>query len=387
MGRFDGCREDMTRRAFLKATAVLSFAALPGLARAGVGATDGRLLVILLRGGLDGLYAAPPIGDKNLGDRRRDLIDKNLLPLDSFFALNPALPELHGFYKSGQLVIVHGASIPYKQRSHFEGQNMMETGGDAPYVLKTGWLGRALDTAGLPAVAMSLPVPLILRGRNYADSSYPSFMLRPPAAIYDSLLPIWSTDPAIAEFGKPLVEEATTKADRLLRIGQQPSIFDLAREAAKRMSAADGPRVAVIDDVGYDSHSQEVDRVSDKLRTIDHGIRAFADQLGPDLWAKSLVLTVTEFGRTVAENGGWGTDHGYGTCAFMTGGLLKKSGVVADWPGLTTKNLFEGRDLLATIDVRIVYGKAVSTVLGLDPDLVRRDVINYPKDTRLDAYL
>ena len=153
------------------------------------------------------------------------------------------------------------------------------------------------------------------------------------------------------------------------------------------MSAADGPRVAVIDDVGYDSHSREVDRVSDKLRTIDHGIRAFADQLGPDLWAKSLVLTVTEFGRTVAENGGWGTDHGYGTCAFMAGGLLKKSGVVADWPGLAQKNLFEGRDLLATLDARIIYGKAVSTVLGLDPDRVRRDVINYPNDTRLDAYL
>ena len=189
MGRFDGCHEDMTRRAFLKATAVLSFAALPGLARAGVGPTDGRLLVILLRGGLDGLYAVPPIGDKNLGDRRRDLIDKNLLPLDSFFALNPALPELHGFYKSGQLVIVHGASIPYKQRSHFEGQNMMETGGDAPYVFKTGWLGRALDTAGLPAVAMSLPVPLILRGRNYAEFQLSEFHasaagrdLRQPAA-------------------------------------------------------------------------------------------------------------------------------------------------------------------------------------------------------------
>ena len=382
-----GCSEDLTRRSFLKATAVLSFAALPALARAGVDPTDGRLLVILLRGGLDGLYAVPPLGDRSLRSHRRDLVDKKALHLDGFFALNPVMANLHDLYKKGQLLIVHGASIPYKRRSHFEGQNMMEGGMDAPYAATTGWLGRALDTAGLPAVTMSLPIPLILRGRDFADSSYPSFMPQPPMSIYKKLLPIWRTDKSIFEFGEPLVTEATSMTDVLRGQSADTPIDRLAVDAAKRMSAPDGPRIGVIDDVGYDSHSREANQVSDKLRVIDNAIGKFAAGLGPDLWAKSLVVTVTEFGRTVAENGAWGTDHGYGTCVFVAGGKLRKSGIVADWPGLRHKNLFEGRDLLATTDARAVYGRVVSAALGLDPDQVRREVMDYPKDTRLDAYL
>ena len=383
-----GCDEEMTRRSFLKATAVLSFAALPGLSL-GAQPTDGRLLVILLRGGMDGLYAVPPIGDKSLRDHRKDLIDQGLLPLDGFFALNPAMPKLHDFYKKGQALFVHGASIPYKQRSHFEGQNLMESGGDAPYDLKTGWLGRALDVAGLPAVTMSLPVPLILRGRTFAVSAYPTEMAPPGLAVYKQLLPIWALDPAIAPFGQDLVAEASHPLPESMNYENlaDPDIDQLAREAGKRMAAPDGPRIGIIDDVGYDTHSKEAQGVTKKLNNIDKAIDSFAQAVGPDVWAKSLVLTVTEFGRTVAENGAWGTDHGYGTCVIAAGGILKKSGVVADWPGLKAAKLFEGRDLLATIDARSLYAKAVTAVLGIDPDLVQSQVLSAPKSTAFDAYL
>lgn len=382
-----GCDEEITRRAFLRgATAALSFAALPGLSL-GASPNDGRLLVILLRGGMDGLYAVPPIGDKNLGDRRRDLVEQGLLKLDGFFALNPAMAGIHEFYHAGQALIVHSASIPYVRRSHFEGQNLMESGGDQPYGLKTGWLGRALDAAGLPAVTMSLPVPLILRGQGYVDSSFPSIVRRPSISLYVGMKPVWDADPAIGPIADKLIEEAKSPGVSYYDNPGDPQIDQLAGEAGLRMKDPVGPRLAVIDDVGYDSHSKEAENVPGKLRKIDAAVKSFAQNVGPDVWKKSLVLTVTEFGRTVAENGAWGTDHGYGTCIFAVGGLLKKSGVVADWPGLQSKNLFEGRDLLATADARSLYAKAITATLGLDPDIVRSQVINAPKTDAFDAYL
>ncbi|MEO8757604.1 MAG: DUF1501 domain-containing protein [Devosia sp.] len=389
MSSIFGCDEEITRRTFLKATAILSFAALPGLSLAAPPPGDGRLLVILLRGGMDGLYAVPPIGDKNLPDHRRDLIEKGLLSLDGYFALNPAMPSLHKFYQDGQALILHGASIPYTRRSHFEGQNMMEGGTDTPYESRTGWLGRALDAAGFPAVTMSLPIPLILRGQGFTDSSFPSVLRRPDSALYQKLQPVWMADPSIGPVGRALLEELKNPvmSDMMYDDPGDPQVDQLAREAGKRMAAPDGPHIAVIDDVGYDTHSKEINGASRKLGKIDDAIAAFARAVGPDVWKKSLVMTITEFGRTVAENGAWGTDHGYGTCVIAAGGLLKKSGVVADWPGLKAKNLFEGRDLLATVDARSLYGAALTAVLGLDPDLVRSQVINAPRTDMFDAYL
>ena len=236
---------------------------------------------------------------------------------------------------------------------------------------------------------MSLPVPLILRGHRYAISSYPSGTPRPGKAFYDKLLPIWTLDPTIGPFGQSLLAEVSNPPAASMAYDNPdgPDIDQLAREAGKRMLAADGPRVAVIDDVGYDTHSKEVEGASQKLSKIDAAIISFADAVGPEVWKKSLVLTITEFGRTVAENGAMGTDHGYGTCIIAAGGLLKKSGVIADWPGLKPGNLFEGRDLLATIDARSLYGAAVSAVLGLDPELVRSQVLDNPKTSIFDAYL
>jgi uncharacterized protein (DUF1501 family) len=194
-------------------------------------------------------------------------------------------------------------------------------------------------------------------------------------------------DPAIGPIGKSLVAEVGTTLDVTRGEAEQTSIDQLARQAGHQMSRADGPRIGLIDDVGYDTHSKEPDHAADKLGEIDKAIQAYAAGVGPDLWAKSLVVTLTEFGRTVAENGAWGTDHGYGTCALVAGGLLKKGGVIADWPGLKPNNLFEGRDLQATTDIRSLYATAITATLHLDPDLVSAQVIKAPKTTVFDAYL
>jgi uncharacterized protein (DUF1501 family) len=381
------CAESISRRSFLKTSAILTFAALPDLSF-GAEVGNGRLLVILLRGGMDGLFAMPPVGDPSLKGRRLHLMPDGLLTLDGTFALHPSLTNVHEIYQKGEALLVHGVSYPYTGRSHFEGQDIMETGILPGYSSPTGWLGRALDVTGYQALAMSLPLPLILRGKAQAESRYPSWISRPPAGVYEQLGELWLADVHMASVGRQLAAGTTSPAgmEMALGIGQEADLASLAQTAGSRLRAADGPRVAVLDHVGFDTHSGQPGQHSQKLRDVDQAIGAFRLAIG-DAWKETLVVTVTEFGRTVAENGSWGTDHGWGTCVFVLGGALRKGGVVADWPGLKKKDLFEGRDLKATIDARSLYAAMVSTTLGIDPERVRRDVLDSPQDNRFEPFL
>ncbi|HVY19561.1 MAG TPA: DUF1501 domain-containing protein [Bauldia sp.] len=382
------CFESLTRRSFLQASAVLSFAALPELAF-GAEAGDTRLLVILLRGGIDGLTAMPPIGDPGLKGKRKHLLPDGLLKLDGFFALHPAFQQIHDAYQSNQALLVHGISFPYTGRSHFEGQDIMETGVLNPFSSRTGWLGRALDVSGQRSIGMALPVPLILRGKNPADSQYPTWISNPPDSIYQKLAPLWAADPDTAPYSAQLATKvaAGLGEDATMDIGITVDLRVLALQAARKLAKPDGPRVAVIDDVGFDTHAQETELLVPKMQEVDQAIGIFRNGVGEDVWKKTLVVTVTEFGRTAAENGSFGTDHGWGSCAFVVGGALKKGGIVADWPGLTLANLYEGRDLKATIDARSLYAAIVTAALGVDPDLVQKDVLEHPKDDRFAPFL
>lgn len=384
---FECAESGLSRRSFLRATAILTFAGLPDLSFA-ANAGDGRLMVILLRGGMDGLFAMPPIGEPKLPSMRKDLLPSGLLKLDGFFALHPALQNVHDLFRQGQAMLVHSTSNPYVGRSHFEGQDIMESGVTHAYTSASGWLGRALGVSGYRAVAMSLPVPLILRGGGVADSRYPSWISSPPREIYDKLKPLWAADPDIAPSGAQLVSQVTqsTGMSGKVQMGDFASLGDLATDAGKRLASPDGPRVAVLDHVGFDTHAAQDGTHSDKLRDVDQAIGAFRSAIG-DAWKDTLVVTVTEFGRTAAENGSAGTDHGWATCALVLGGRLRKSGIVADWPGLKPANLYEGRDLKATIDSRSLYAAIVSTSLGIDPGLVQKSVLEYPKDDRFSSYL
>jgi uncharacterized protein (DUF1501 family) len=377
----------MSRRRFLKAGAILSFAALPELAF-GQAASDNRLLVILLRGGMDGLFAMPPVGDKSLQGLRRNLRPDGLLKLDGFFALHPALKNVHRMYQEGQALLVHGTSLPYTGRSHFEGQDIMESGIMRPYASASGWLGRALEVSGLSAaLTMTLPVPLILRGERYVDTYYPTWIREMPKEAYRELMPIWATDPELADFAQQLTEATTKPSVSMGRLpGAENSIFDLALRAAVRLRKIDGPRVAVLDHVGFDTHSSQTGQHADRLRDVDLAIDAFQKAMGP-VWKDTLVVTVTEFGRTAAENGSWGTDHGWGTSIFVLGGKLKRGGIVADWPGLKKNSLFEGRDLKSTIDARSLYGHIISTSFNIETDRVKKEVLDFELSHRFDEYI
>jgi uncharacterized protein (DUF1501 family) len=377
----------LTRRQFLGATAALTFAAWPDFA-AGQQPTRTRLLVILLRGGMDGLFAMPPVGDDDLSDLRKNLAPQNLQDLDGFFALHETLGNVHQAYADGNALLVHAASLPYTGRSHFEGQDIMESGVMRPYASPTGWLGRALDVTGYSAaLTMTLPVPLVLRGKTTADTLFPTWISGTPPGVYDSVLKGWTADADLAGFAAQMQAQGSRLGMVTGRKpGQDNSLTDLARSAAQRLKADDGPRVAVLDHVGFDTHASQPGQHADRLREIDEAIGAFRQGMGP-VWSDTLVVTVTEFGRTAAENGSWGTDHGWATAIFLLGGRLKKSGIVADWPGLEKKSLFEGRDLKATIDARSLYGAVVSTALGIDPERVRKDVIEYEKSSLFDEFL
>src|SRR5262245_44730272 len=389
MKRIDDCEGSLTftRRGFLGASAALTFAAWPGLA-AGDTPTKTRLLVILLRGGMDGLFAMPPVGDDELPDLRKNLAPENLQDLDGFFALHETLQNVHQAYVDGNALLVHAASLPYTGRSHFEGQDIMESGVMRPYASPTGWLGRALDITGYSAaLTMTLPVPLVLRGKKTSDTLFPTWISGAPAGVYDGVLKGWTDDADLAGFGAQMQAEGSKLGMATgRRPGKDNSLDDLARSAAQRLKADNGPRVAVLDHVGFDTHASQPGQHADRLREIDDAIGAFRRAMGP-VWSDTLVVTVTEFGRTAAENGSWGTDHGWATAIFLLGGRLKKSGIVADWPGLAKKSLFEGRDLKATIDARSLYGAVVSTALGIDPERVRKEVMDYEKSTQFDEYL
>lgn len=381
----------LNRRTFLKASAILSFAALPALSLAG-SQSDTRLLTILLRGGLDGLQAMPPVGDRQLEALRPTINPDDALKLDKFFALHPAFRTVHELYQKGEAVLVHATSIPYTLRSHFEGQNVMQSGVMKPYASDTGWLGRALDVIGYDSIAMSLPMPLILRGKARPENVYPSWLRPVPDKVYAEILPLWVEDSGLAVYGKQVQAEmdeigAFENLSAPVQMGDQQSLADLARDAARRLARPDGPRMAVLDHVGFDTHANEEQQGGRHFAEVDDAIRAFRDEIGDDVWKRTLVVTVTEFGRTAKENSSQGTDHGYGTAVFLLGGKLRKGGIIADWPGLKQKNMFEGRDLLATIDARAIYGALMSNVLDIDPDRVQREVLDYESKGLLDKYL
>jgi len=370
----------ISRRDFLKGTATTLFLAgfnLPALATS---SRKKNLVVIMLRGGMDGLCAVPVIGDKNFEKRRKSILIENAIKLNSDFALHPKLKAFHRCWKENTGSIVHATSIPYTQRSHFEGQNLMESGGRVAYQEKTGWVGRAMKLAKLQGdgLALSLPMPLLLRGIPKNNNYFPADGRLPRKDTLDLLRSVYadSSEDELLE----MMNFIKKRKDEQMMGG---SVFrdkrenrNLARQAATYLRKSDGPRVAVFEVNGFDTHAAQggVDGTHTKcLVEMDEIINNLKDNL-QEAYKDTIILTVTEFGRTIKQNGGNGTEHGYGTAIFMAGGLIKKSQVHTDWPGLKRKEMYEGRDLNATIDARSVYASAMSTVFDLDFKRIQKDV-------------
>ena len=388
------------RELLLGSGALFAWAHLPRTALAE--GRDPRFLVIVLRGALDGLATVAPVGDpdwQRLRGENAFTIDgpTAALPLDSFFALNPAMPNLHRLYKAGQATIVHAVATPYRERSHFDGQDVLEGGFVRPGSSDTGWLNRTL--AGLPAAGRVNPkqafavgpiAPLVARGSAPVLAWTPPRL--PPASndTMSRLVDLYRhTDPALAgalEERSALSAIADAGAmGKTLKPQMTPGVpgaavrayfAESASAAAKFMARPDGPRVGALAFDGWDTHANEgvaKGRLAVLLAALDGAINALETGMG-ESWRDSVIAVVTEFGRTARINGTEGTDHGTATVALLIGGAVKGGRVITDWPGLKEANLLDGRDLKPTTDLRAVMKGILKDHLRADDHLLAKDV-------------
>jgi uncharacterized protein (DUF1501 family) len=375
---------------------LFAWAHVPRLARAE--GRDPRFLVIVLRGALDGLAAVAPVGDpdwiKLRGDKALRLDGTAPgLPLDSFFALNPAMPEVHRLYGAGQASIVHAVATPYRERSHFDGQDVLESGMAKPGFVESGWLNRAL--AALAPGALARPgrafavgpmTPLVVRGAAPVLSWTPPRL--PPVGEETTMrvLDLYRhTDPVLARALEERMDLATiARAEGMpMSPKERPQgaaapggaaqvrayFAESAGAAAKFLASADGPRVGALAFDGWDTHVDEGavnGRLSALLGALDGALAAIESNMG-QAWQDTVVAVVTEFGRTARINGSDGTDHGTATVALLAGGALKGGRVIADWPGVKDADLQDGRDLRATTDLRAVLKGVLHDHLRVDP--------------------
>lgn len=380
----------MKRRAFLQhsAQASLALGAWPVWGQSSVSnnpAPDSRLIFIMLRGGLDGLFAVPAVGDPHFARSRGPLAqyDNAPLPLDGLFALHPALTHLHGLYQQKQLLVAHAVGLPYQQRSHFDAQNVLDTGAARPFELKDGWLNRALllqgsarrasTAAPTQAVAMSAAIPLVLQGGASVSNWSGARLGDVQEDTLDRVARLYGDDPALAsalsrarsamDMGEdtPLLmvsaNERSTNARRPRVTAGAATLTTAASQAATFLAAAQGPRLAVLEAGGWDSHINQAlpqGQLMRNLAALDEAIALLKSGLGA-VWQKTVVVVATEFGRTVHANGTNGTDHGVGMAALLAGGAVRGGRVLSDWPGLAQGQLLEGRDLRPTADVRSLF--------------------------------
>jgi uncharacterized protein (DUF1501 family) len=403
----DSCSHAATRRELLLGSgALFAWAFVPKIARAE--GRDPRFLTIVLRGALDGLAAVAPVGDPDWVKLRGDNALKldggtPALPLDGFFALNPAMPNLHRLYKVGQAIVVHAVATPYRERSHFDGQDVLESGLARPGRADTGWLNRALvklepddrvrtSTNARRTFAVGPITPLVVRGPapvlSWAPPRLPPVSDDTTARLLDlyrhtdpklarvleeriglsSLGPAGSSDRKPGEMG-PAVQ--------IGNINQVRAYFaEAAGAAAKFLANPDGPRVGALALDGWDTHVNEGlvnGRLAQLLGALDGALGAVETNMGA-AWSETVVTLITEFGRTARINGSAGTDHGTATVALLLGGALKGGRVVADWPGVKEADLYEKRDLKATADLRAVLKGLLRDHLRVDERVLAADI-------------
>ena len=373
----------LTRRRFLVSSGALAAsAALPGVLFAHTGGSA-RLVVVILRGALDGLAAVPPHADPHYAELHRELAiaapgaADGALELDGTFGLHPSFAFLHERYVAGELLVFQAVASPYRDRSHFDGQNVLENGLTKPLGSADGWLNRALaalprgaGNAGERAVALSQNVPLILRGDAPVISKSPQMTPDVDEELLSRLADLYSQDDW---FSARLSEGVQTEKLGDEGMAARPSaatdkIGGVTRMAAALMRSVGGPEVAVIEASGWDTHANQggaKGALAQRLAGLDKALRTLADELGP-LWPQTAVLVVTEFGRTAAMNGTRGTDHGTGGCAFLAGGAVRGGRVVADWPGLARTALLDNRDLRPTLDLRSVFKAVLDEHMHVD---------------------
>jgi uncharacterized protein (DUF1501 family) len=335
-------------------------------------ATERRFVFIIQRGAADGLNIVMPTGDPAFAPARGALAIPGGTKLDGMFTLHPALAETAKMYADKQALFAHAVASPYRDRSHFDGQNVLETGGNNAYQLRDGWLNRLLakvPRADASAIAVSATVPVALRGPVEVASYAPSAL---PQASDDLLARVTQLYTADSQL-HPLWSSAMATRMQTSDLGGAGGANAAATGAlaAKLLTGPNSARIAMIETGGWDTHSGQTGRLAGQLKGLDAMLAALKTGLGP-AWNDTLVLVATEFGRTVAVNGTGGTDHGTGSAAMLLGGAVSGGRVVADWPGLAQANLYEGRDLKPTLGLDALIASALGQHYGIDPALLAK---------------
>ncbi|TLY87483.1 MAG: DUF1501 domain-containing protein [Gammaproteobacteria bacterium] len=405
----------MQRREFLNLGTLLAGGALL-TSRVAFARTDerrARLVLIIMRGALDGLAAVPPYGDRDYAALRGEFALRapgeagGALPLDGFFGLHPSLGFLQECYAARELTVLHALASPYRERSHFDGQDVLENGSPRAHALTTGWLNRALAQAPGQAqreagVALGQNVPLVMRGPAEVTSWSASKLGALDEDTLARITDLYAGDPLLSvRFADALAADAIASADRAGSLAAmapdtapramsaagtlQPArpaqangarYAQVVRAAAGFLRQEAGPRVAVFDTTGWDTHANEgaaAGQLAGRLSALDSGLATLRQELGP-VWSDTVVLLVTEFGRTAAINGTRGTDHGTATVALLVGGAVAGGRVIADWPGLSARALYQGRDLAPTLDLRSVLKGVLQEHLLVPPRELERTV-------------
>jgi uncharacterized protein (DUF1501 family) len=363
--------------------------------------TNKRLIVIILRGGMDGLAAAIPYGDKDYKNLRKDLAfdPDQVVNLDGFFALHPAFVNMNKMYRDKELASVHALASPYRKRSHFDAQNVLELGGTQPYDRDSGWMNRLVGLianklnvdADDMGMSFGQAVPMAMRGDITLGSWAPSTLPKVNSDFYDFMGQMYKNDKHLnAALNKGvsiqnetgmLFEGETPKEMR--KMAQQSrnrnGFVTMAKATGQWMAEISGPRIATLELGGWDTHVNQgtgAGRLASNFTLLDNGIQAIKENIGEGAWQNTVVLAVTEFGRTGAPNGTNGTDHGMGGCAFLAGGSVKGGKVIADWPGLSKDRLYEARDLKPTTDLRSIFKGVIADHYGLS--LSQINAVIYP---------
>ncbi|MBS0454569.1 MAG: DUF1501 domain-containing protein [Proteobacteria bacterium] len=387
-----------SRRNFLAGAAMVGAGAWlcgPSLALARV-ESQRRFVFVIQRGAADGLNIVIPYADPGYARLRGAiaLSPDDAHRLDGTFALHPALSEVAGMYAAGEALLVHAVATPYRDRSHFDGQNVLETGGTSPYQVKNGWLNRLLPllpgggsggnggTGGEKAIALAPTVPMALRGAVQVGSYAPSSLPQPSDDLLARVGDLYQDDAQL----QPLWAEAIESRAMAGRVGQRQDAAALGKLAAGFLVKPDGPRIAMIETGGWDTHSGQNGRLAAQLKSLDTLVAALRDGLG-EAWRSTTVLVATEFGRTAAVNGTGGTDHGTGAAAMLFGGAVQGGRVLADWPGLASSALYEGRDLRPTQDLYAVMAASAGETFGVDPQKVSRAVFAGARVASLPQHL
>ena len=376
------------------------------------------LICIFQRGAVDGLSMVLPFGERGYYDSRRSIAiqapssrDGTALDLDGFFGLHPALRPLEELYRRSEMAVVHAVGSPHPTRSHFDAQDFMETGTPGVKSTSDGWLNRVLqDTACAECGGRTLENPAAHAADHAAGQVAMATVPSLRGVSLTSALPraLQGSHPALAipnlsDFGVRHHDQMGSAFRRLYRTEAGDAVSAAAEEAfeavriletidpgryepsggveypngafgrslrqiAQLVKADVGVEIAFADLGGWDTHVRQGSaqgQLSGRLGRLSQGIRALYDDLG-DRMEDVVILTMSEFGRTVAENGSGGTDHGHANCMLALGGSVNGGRILGDWPGLEREQLYEGRDLAVTTDFRDVFAEVVSGHLGAE---------------------